>query len=162
MALPRRAQREVYTVFSESDFMAGAEGAEMFRPDTTSAEAGRRIGRLAGPALMAAVLAAIVVTLLAHGAHGPASGRSGGPPSPTQGSRAGQPRLQQVPPPAPAPVPVPERGSLAELSARRPTVGAAERIGTVAASSTVRSETPHEVAGGGLTPTETPEFGFER
>jgi hypothetical protein len=159
MALPRRAPREVYTVFSESDFMAGAEGADIFAPDTS--EAGRRrLGRVAGPALMAAVLAAIVVTILAHRAPGPAPRRPGGPASSSQASRAAQPRSQRVG--APTPVLVSARGSRTGLSARRPTVGLGGRNRTVAASWRNQSQISGEVAQSAITPSETAEFGFER
>src|SRR5689334_7230045 len=56
---PPGGQGQDYRVFSESDFIAGAEDADVFTR-APNADRGPRLGQIAGPAMIAAVLAAIV------------------------------------------------------------------------------------------------------
>jgi hypothetical protein len=158
MALPRRAPREVYKLFSESDFIAGAETGEVFAPDTTRGDSGRRVRRIAGPATLVGVLAAVVAMLLTHPPLAPAPR----PLIPRAGvggdARIGQPGSQRVTLPAPAPVR--ERGP--SFSARRRTVAAEKPLATSAAMSRQAGEGAPGRSQDALSPSENAEFGFER
>lgn len=66
MALLRRAPREVYRVFSESDFLAGGDAAEPWQPVATDIGAGRRPHRIAVAAMLAGAAAAVGMVLVLH------------------------------------------------------------------------------------------------
>jgi hypothetical protein len=156
MGLPG-GEREDYRVFSESDFIAGAEGADAFIP-VPRAEGGRRLGQLAGPAMIAAVLAAIVAMLLVHRQPVPAPGRglrSGAIPA-TSAAKDG---AQQVIPPTS--VLVPERKPRV-ADARRSPVLAVRRDATAARSARDPGGSSEEGAADALPQGERVEFGFER
>jgi hypothetical protein len=80
MALLRRAPREVYRVFSESDFLAGADADEQWEPVATDAGARRRAHRIALVATLAGAVAAVGTVLALHRPPSQAPGRSIAPP----------------------------------------------------------------------------------
>jgi hypothetical protein len=157
MALLRRTPREVYRVFSETDFLAAGDAGELFDPVTT--EAGRRPPRqriFAGAMLVGAV-AAVSAMLITHRqlvqtqkrwlapTVAGAAARAGSPPSVS--NTASTRRRSPEPPPS--------------VSASRRRVAAAARSGRFAASVRAAVERPREGAGSS-TELERAEFSFER
>lgn len=64
MALLRRAPREVYRVFSESDFLAGGAADEQWEPVTSETVGRRRLHRMGGAAMLAGAVAAVGAVLV--------------------------------------------------------------------------------------------------
>jgi hypothetical protein len=156
MGLPG-GQGEDYRVFSESDFIAGVEGPDVFTR-APNGDRGRRLGKIAGPAMIAAVLAAIVAMLLVPHRPVPASGGAltrGAIP----GSRVTKNGAQQVI--APASVLPPERKPRV-AAARRRAVLTVRRNATVAGSAHDPGKSSDEGATGAVPQGESAEFGFER
>jgi hypothetical protein len=81
MALLRRAPREVYRVFSESDFLAGGDGDEQWQPVATDAGAPRGLHRIAAGAMLAGAVAAVGAELVLHGTPSRATVRPFAPPA---------------------------------------------------------------------------------
>ncbi|HEX4188789.1 MAG TPA: hypothetical protein VHY83_12905 [Solirubrobacteraceae bacterium] len=162
-----REPRDDYTVFSESDFIAGADAGEVLpAPDLSGAAGGRRFGRVAGPALIAGVLGAIVVMLLAHrplrpaaehpGASAGAGLRAGG----ALRARANQPRLQGAAPAGRLHLPRRRAGGAVWSQGRPAAVANHSRSGP--ASSSEPTQAPGGAAQAAAAPPEAAEFGFER
>jgi hypothetical protein len=160
MGSARREPHDAYTVFSESDLLAGAEPGEVFAPPASGAAGGMRFGRVAGPALIAGVLAATVIMLLAHRPLRPPAERPA--TSVGLGSRAGRPHAQRGAPPSRMRVRGPGPGSPAGPSARRGTVAVARLSRAVGQRSDDPAPVSDEAAPGAIAPSETAEFGFER
>jgi len=214
MRLPRRAPREVYRVYAEEEFLAGAEeelldGAAqgtvadrdqvdepvMPRPradaalrrstDGVSGQAGRRLRRAAGAAMLLGAIGAFAVLLAVNGllsarvttrrfaqagptAAGPAVGsrRSSGGPAGTGASQLPIPRAGASSPQhrrfrhaGDAASTGPGQGARPRRGGSTRPRGRAVAIATSAALSVVRL-TASAVAG--AVPTGDPEFGFER
>jgi hypothetical protein len=158
MALLRRAPREVYRVFSESDFLAGGSEDEQWQPVATDAGARRRPRRIAVAAMLAGALAAVAVVLVLHRPPAQAPARSIAPPAPGQvrralpGSANGAARVSEDP------------------RAMRRAVGPARARTRIPTSSAGRSSAAGISASpvsavavaGSSTQLERAEFGFER
>ena len=159
MALPRRAPREVYKVYSESDFIGGADAGEMFPSGATAGEGRRERRRLAGPATLAGVLVAIVALLLIHRP----LGQSPRQPIPRAGGARGVHVAKRVPrtlaPPALAPGT--ERRPIAS-GRHRTSAAATAPIASVASSVRGASREADAAPPGAVPPPEVAEFGFER
>jgi hypothetical protein len=156
MALLRRAPREVYRVFSESDFLAGADADEQWQPDATDVAAGRRPRRMAVAAMLVGAMAAVSAVLVLHPPPSQAPGRSLGPPAPG-GARPARPGSASEDTHA-------SEGSRATRRAVAPmrarTTTALSSAGRLPAAE-VPAPTP--VAGAASSPELEPaEFGFER
>jgi hypothetical protein len=157
MALLRRAPREVYRVFSETDFLEEAHAGELFDPVPT--DAGRRLPlhRIAGVATLVGAVVAVGAMLIMHGPPAQTVRRSlaptaAGAAEPAGGNRAGSGAASTW-------------GGSHELprtvSVRRRQVAAATRSGPFAASGPPQVEPSHAVEG--TSPqAEQAEFGFER
>jgi hypothetical protein len=152
------APREDYSVFSESDFISGAEGADVFAR-AGGGDRGRRLGQIVGPAVLAAVLAAIVAMLLVHHRPVPAPGRPLGRGAVPDAAPA-KAGLQVLA--APARVLAPKRDPRVVAAAGRPPVPAVRSSTTVAGSVRDPGKRSDERAAGALTQAESAEFGFER
>ncbi|HEV7584446.1 MAG TPA: hypothetical protein VGO14_01575 [Solirubrobacteraceae bacterium] len=154
MALPRRAPREVYKVFSESEFVDGAGTDDVFAPDTTGAGGGMRFRRIAGPAMLAGVLAAVVAMLIMH------RPLAGSPrlmvPGASRDARAGQSRLPRVEPRGLSPVRGVRHLLLVRhrtVTAKLPLIAAGRASGSQGSTVDVLAASSHN---------GNPEFGFER
>jgi hypothetical protein len=155
MALLRRAPREVYRVFSESDFLAGADADEQWQPVARDADLERRPHRMAVGAMLAGAVAAVGAVLVLHRppAHAPARSIAPSAPGEVRPARPGS--ASEV-----------ARASEQPRAMRR--VVEQVRARTLTAMSAARSSAmgvpaPTPVAGAGSSPQlAAAEFGFER
>jgi hypothetical protein len=157
MALLRRAPREVYRVFSESDFLAGGDEDVQWQQVATDAGARRRPRRMAVAAMLAGAIAAVAVVLPLHRPPSQAPGRSIAPPAPGEarpaspGSASGAARVSEDP-----------RAMRHEVGpARARTLAPTSSAGSSAAGTPAPPVTAVAVAGGSAQ-LERAEFGFER
>jgi hypothetical protein len=91
MALLRRAPREVYRVFDESDFLAGGAPGEEWEPVSTEAGGSRRFHRIAGAAMFAGAVAAMGAVLVLHRPASHTPGRSIATPASVHHARGARP-----------------------------------------------------------------------
>jgi hypothetical protein len=156
MALLRRAPRQVYRVFSETDFLAEGHAGELFDPVPT--DAGRRLPlhRIAGVATLVGAVVAVGAMLIMHGpvqtTRRSLAPAAAGAAEPAGGNRVGSGAAStwggshEVP---------------RTVSVRRRQVAAATRSGPFSASGPMQVEPSHAV--GSSSPLrERAEFSFER
>jgi hypothetical protein len=155
MALLRRAPREVYRVFSESDFLAGADADEQLQPVAADAGLERRPHRMAAGAMLAAAVAAVGAVLVLHRPPSQAPARSIAPPAPGEARPARPGSASEVAHDSGDPRPM--RRAVVPTRARTLTAMSAGRSSAMG----VPASTPG--AGAGSSPQLAPaEFGFER
>jgi hypothetical protein len=158
MALLRRAPREVYRVFSETDFLAEGDAGELFERVTTDAGGSPPLHRIAGVAMLVGVVAAVGAMLIMHGPQvqtprpSPAAPAAAGTGAPAGARRVGS---------AAASMWSGSRELPRKASVRRPRVVSAARPGPLAPSVRAPVERSDERAGS-PTQLEQAEFTFER
>jgi hypothetical protein len=158
MALLRRAPREVYRVFSESDFLAGGDADEQWQPVATDAGARRRPRRIAVTAMLAGAVAAVGAVLVLHRPPSQAPGRSIAPPVPGEArpafprSASGVARVSEDP----------RAMRLAVGAARARTLAATSSAGRSSAAGMPAPPVSAVAVAGSSAQLERAEFGFER
>jgi hypothetical protein len=158
MALFRRAPRQVYRVFSETDFLAGGDAGELLEPATTGTVGQRSLRGIAGAAMLVGAVAAAVAMLVVHrpAVRTPARPQAldttsaaghGGRPTFASGAAQALPGGREMP--------------RTITLRRRP--GVSDRgSAALAASVRMRIESPTEDAVSSTPQLEHAEFGFER
>jgi hypothetical protein len=158
MALLRRAPREVYRVFSESDFLAGADADEQWQPVAADAGGGRRPHRFAVAAMLAGALAGVAAVLALHRSPAQAPRRSIATPAAGEARPARPGAGKEIASASEDPRAMPR----AFGPARTRTVMTRSRAGKSSASGTPAPAAAAVAAAASSPQLERAEFGFER
>jgi hypothetical protein len=172
MTLLRRRPREVYRVYAADEFLDGSGSGELLEP-ATSAIGERRLGRLAGAAVLAGAVGAAGAVLAvnsllsARGAPRKARGNSRASARPYLARQAAGRRASFAARRARTSPGIPQRGGHGDGAGRSHAGGTPARtsvesgIGSVVARSTVAGRSIAS-ASADAPPAEHVEFGFER